>query len=64
LISKDDKNPDNLIFDQIMMGYYTEMKDSKNADKTMQELKDMVFKEFSKKIQSFIQKMVNLELKI
>jgi hypothetical protein len=46
--SKDDKNPDNLIFDQIMTGYYTEMKDSKNADKTMQELKDMVLKNLAK----------------
>jgi hypothetical protein len=45
---KDNKNPDNLIFDQIMMGYYTEMKDPKNADKTMQELKDMVFKNLQK----------------
>ena len=45
---KDDKNPDNLIFDQIMTGYYTEMKDPKNADKTMQELKDMVFKNLTK----------------
>ena len=46
--SKDDKNPDNLIFDQIMTGYYTEMKDPKNADKTMQELKDMVLKNLAK----------------
>jgi hypothetical protein len=46
--NKDDKNPDNLIFDQIMMGYYTEMKDPKNADKTMQQLKDMVIKNLSK----------------
>jgi len=45
---KDDKNPDNLIFDQIMMGYYAEMKDPKNSDKTMQELKDMVFKNLTK----------------
>jgi hypothetical protein len=45
---KDDKNPDNLIFDQIMMGYYTEMKDPKNADKTMQELKDIVLKNLAK----------------
>jgi hypothetical protein len=44
----DDKNPDNLIFDQIMMGYYAEMKDPKNADKTMQELKDIVFKNLAK----------------
>ena len=45
---KDVKNPDNLIFDQIMMGYYAEMKDPKNADKTMQELKDIVFKNLQK----------------
>jgi hypothetical protein len=45
---KDEKNPDNLIFDQIMTGYYTEMKDPKNADKTMQELKDIVFKNLAK----------------
>jgi hypothetical protein len=45
---KDEKNPDNLIFDQIMTGYYAEMKDPKNADKTMQELKDIVFKNLAK----------------
>lgn len=45
---KDNKNPDNMIFDQIMMGYYAEMKDPKNADKTMQELKDIVFKNLAK----------------
>jgi len=44
----DEKNPDNMIFDQIMMGYYAEMKDPKNADKTMQELKNIVFKNLSK----------------
>jgi hypothetical protein len=44
----DNKNPDNLIFDQIMMGYYAEMKDPKNADKTMQQLKDIVLKNLSK----------------
>jgi hypothetical protein len=45
---KDDKNPDNLIFGQIMMGYYAEMKDPKNSEKTMEELKDMVFKNLAK----------------
>ena len=44
----DEKNPDNVIFDQIMMGYYAEMKDPKNADKTMQQLKDIVLKNLSK----------------
>jgi hypothetical protein len=37
-----------MIFDQIMTGYYAEMKDPKNADKTMQELKDIVFKNLAK----------------
>jgi len=45
---EDDKNPDNMIFGQIMMGYYTEMKDPKNVDKTMQQVKDIVFKNLSK----------------
>jgi hypothetical protein len=44
----DENNPDNMIFDQIMMGYYAEMKDPKNADKTMQQLKDIVFKNLAK----------------
>jgi hypothetical protein len=46
--NSDEKNPDNMIFDQIMMGYYAEMKDPKNADKTMQQLKDIVFKNLTK----------------
>jgi hypothetical protein len=46
--NSDKKNPDNMIFDQIMTGYYAEMKDPKNADKTMQELKDIVFKNLEK----------------
>ncbi len=46
--NSDEKNPDNMIFDQIMMGYYAEMKDPKNSDKTMQELKDIVFKNLTK----------------
>jgi len=46
--SSDEKNPDNMIFGQIMMGYYAEMKDPKNSEKTMQELKDIVFKNLTK----------------
>jgi len=46
--NSNEKNPDNMIFDQIMMGYYAEMKDPKNADKTMQQLKDIVFKNLAK----------------
>jgi hypothetical protein len=45
---EDDKNLDNLIFDQVMTGYYAELKDPKNADKTMQELKDIVMKNLAK----------------
>lgn len=44
----DEKNIDNVIFDQVMMGYYAEMKDPKNADKTMEELKAMVLKNLAK----------------
>jgi hypothetical protein len=39
---------DNQIFDQIMSGYYTEMKDPKNADKTEEELKAIVLKNLEK----------------
>ena len=37
-----------MIFGQIMMGYYAEMKDPKNSEKTMEELKDIVFKNLAK----------------
>jgi hypothetical protein len=46
--NSDEKNPDNMIFGQIMMGYYAEMKDPKNSEKTIEELKDMVFKNLAK----------------
>jgi hypothetical protein len=44
----DEKNIDNVIFDQVMTGYYAEMKDPKNADKTMEELKAIVLKNLAK----------------
>ena len=44
----DEKNIDNVIFDQVMTGYYAEMKDPKNANKTMEELKAIVLKNLSK----------------
>ena len=44
----DEKNIDNVIFDQVMMGYYAELKDPKNADKTMEELKAIVLKNLAK----------------
>jgi hypothetical protein len=45
---KNKKNPDNMIFGQIQMGYYYEMKDPKNVDKTEQEIKDIVYKNLEK----------------
>ena len=46
--NKDKKNPNNMIFGQIQMGYYNELKNPKNADKTEQEIKDIVFKNLAK----------------
>jgi len=46
--NKDEKNLDNMIFDQVMTGYYMELKCPENADKTMQELKDIVMKNLQK----------------
>ena len=37
-----------MIFGQIQMGYYYEMKQEKNADKTIDEIKDIVFKNLAK----------------
>ena len=44
----DKKNPDNQIFGEIMKGYYCEMKDPKNADKTEEQLRDIVLKNLAK----------------
>ena len=44
----DKKDPNNMIFGQIQMGYYFEMKQEKNADKTIDEIKDIVFKNLAK----------------
>ena len=44
----DKKNPDNQIFGEIMKGYYCEMKNPKNADKTEQQLRDIVLKNLAK----------------
>jgi hypothetical protein len=46
--NKDDKNIDNVIFGQVMMGYYAEMKDPKNKDKTAGQLRDIVLKNLAK----------------
>lgn len=46
--AKDDKNLNNVIFGQVMMGYYAEMKDPKNKDKTAAQLRDIVLKNLAK----------------
>mgnify|MGYP001158158030 CR=1 FL=1 len=45
---KDEKNPDNMIFGQIQMGVYYEAKLDKNEGKTLDEIKDIVFKNLAK----------------
>ena len=44
----DKKNPDNMIFGQIQMGVYYEAKQEKNVDKTLEEIKGIVFKNLEK----------------
>jgi len=45
---KDEKNSNNLSMESILAGYYAEMKDPKNAEKTEEELKEMVVKNLEK----------------
>jgi len=45
---KDTKNNNNISTAEILTGYYAEMKDPKNADKTEVEIKTMVFKNLEK----------------
>ena len=45
---KDDKNINNVIFGQVMMGYYAEMKDPKNKYATAERLRDIVLKNLAK----------------
>ena len=44
----DAKNIDNLFGEQFLKGYYAEMKDPKNEDKTVEELKEIVAKNLAK----------------
>jgi hypothetical protein len=44
----DKKDPNNMIFGQIQMGYYCEYKDPKNEGKTDQELLEIVYKNLAK----------------
>ena len=45
---KDPKNIDNLYGEQFLKGYYAEMKDPKNADKDVEQLKEIVAKNLAK----------------
>ena len=47
---KDPKNIDNVYGQSFLMGYYTEMKDPKNAKKTVDELKQIVLKNMAKDV--------------
>jgi hypothetical protein len=44
----DTKNIDNLYGEEFLKGYYTEMKDPKNLEKTVEELKEIVTKNLAK----------------
>jgi hypothetical protein len=44
----DKKNPDNMIFGQIQMGVYFEAKQEKNTDKTLEQIRDIVYKNLEK----------------
>jgi hypothetical protein len=45
---KDEKNYDNVFGQEFLKGYYTELKDPKNADKHVEELKAIVAKNLAK----------------
>ena len=45
---KDDKDMDNVIGAELLNGFYVEMKDPKNIDKTIEEVKELVTKNLAK----------------
>ena len=45
---KDKKDPNNMIFGQVQMGYYCELKDPKNEGKNDHELLEIVYKNLAK----------------
>jgi hypothetical protein len=51
---KDEKNIDNLFGQEFLKGYYTELKDPKNADKNVEELKAIVAKNLAKDNQHYV----------
>ena len=52
--NKDEKNIDNLFGQEFLKGYYTELKDPKNADKDVEELKAIVAKNLAKDSQHYV----------
>jgi hypothetical protein len=51
---KDEKNYDNIFGQEFLQGYYTEMKDPKNADKHVDELRAIVAKNLAKDINHYV----------
>jgi hypothetical protein len=51
---KDEKNYDNLFGQEFLKGYYTEMKDPKNAGKDVEELRAIVAKNLAKDISYYV----------
>jgi hypothetical protein len=51
---KDKKNYDNLFGQEFLKGYYTELKDPKNADKDVEELRAIVAKNLAKDISFYV----------
>jgi hypothetical protein len=51
---KDEKNYDNVFGQEFLQGYYTEMKDPKNADKHVDELRAIVAKNLAKDISHYV----------
>jgi len=51
---KDEKNYDNIFGQEFLKGYYTELKDPKNADKHVEELRAIVAKNLAKDINYYV----------
>jgi hypothetical protein len=51
---KDEKNYDNIFGQEFLKGYYTELKDPKNADKHVDELREIVAKNLAKDINYYV----------
>jgi len=51
---KDEKNYDNVFGQEFLKGYYTELRDPKNADKDVEELRAIVAKNLAKDISHYV----------